>query len=148
MMSGGGTVMKWEAKHNFDVYRVCNRCEHEELDEDEEPCNDCFDIVGHPNWKAKDCQDCTTQHDSVDACYDCKSNIDHPTHYNTGKIETIVYIEDNLTKEQYEGFLQGNIIKYISRFRHKNGLEDLEKTKWYLEKLIESWQKGREIDVT
>lgn len=35
------------------------------------------------------------------------------------------------------GFLDGNVIKYVSRFRDKNGLEDLEKAKHYLDKLIE-----------
>ena len=34
-------------------------------------------------------------------------------------------------------FLEGNIIKYVSRYREKNGIEDLKKAKWYLEKLID-----------
>ncbi len=34
-------------------------------------------------------------------------------------------------------FLEGNIIKYVTRYKNKNGIEDLEKAKWYLEKLIE-----------
>lgn len=35
------------------------------------------------------------------------------------------------------GYLAGNIIKYVSRYKKKNGIEDLEKAKHYLEKLIE-----------
>ena len=36
-------------------------------------------------------------------------------------------------------FLEGNIIKYICRYRVKGGLEDLEKAKWYLDRLIENY---------
>ena len=36
-------------------------------------------------------------------------------------------------------FLEGNIVKYICRYRVKGGLEDLEKAKWYLERLIENY---------
>ena len=43
---------------------------------------------------------------------------------------------------EYEmGFLEGNIVKYIARYKSKNGLEDLKKAKWYLEKLIEKEEK-------
>lgn len=35
------------------------------------------------------------------------------------------------------GFLDGNVVKYVTRFRHKNGLQDLHKAKQYLDKLIE-----------
>ena len=34
-------------------------------------------------------------------------------------------------------FLEGNIIKYVTRYKEKNGIEDLKKAKWYLEKLID-----------
>ena len=34
-------------------------------------------------------------------------------------------------------FLEGNIIKYVTRYKDKNGIEDLKKAKWYLDKLIE-----------
>ena len=48
-------------------------------------------------------------------------------HYMAGKVEVIDYIRDQLTPEQYEGYLRGNVIKYISRYPHKNGLDDLYK---------------------
>lgn len=63
-------------------------------------------------------------------------NVNHPNHY-LGKVEVIDYIEDKLSFEQFEGYLVGNIIKYISRYQKKNGLEDLKKGRWYLNKLIE-----------
>jgi hypothetical protein len=58
--------------------------------------------------------------------------INKPTHYNQGKIEVSDFIID-----QKMNFLEGNIVKYVSRYKTKNGLEDLKKCKWYLNKLIE-----------
>ena len=56
-----------------------------------------------------------------------------PSYYHKGSIDTIKFcIENDLD------FLQGNIIKYIVRYKEKNGLEDLNKAKEYLDRLIES----------
>lgn len=55
----------------------------------------------------------------------------HPLHYNNG-IEAWDYIASHDM-----GFLEGNVVKYITRYKHKNGLEDLKKAKQYLDKLIE-----------
>lgn len=63
-------------------------------------------------------------------------NVNHPSHYNTGSIEVINYIEDKLDYNEFTGYLTGNIIKYISRYKHKNGIEDLQKAEWYLNYLI------------
>lgn len=65
-----------------------------------------------------------------------KDNI-NPNHYIFGGIETIEYLKAKLTAEEYRGFLKGNVLKYVSREAEKNGLEDLKKDKWYLDKLIE-----------
>lgn len=64
-------------------------------------------------------------------------NVNHPAHYNTGTIEVINYIKDKLNYESFTGYLTGNIIKYISRYKFKNGVEDLEKARWYLNYLID-----------
>jgi hypothetical protein len=40
------------------------------------------------------------------------------------------------TDEGFEYYLQGNIIKYLWRYRYKNGIQDLKKAQWYLAKLI------------
>lgn len=63
-----------------------------------------------------------------------KDNVNHPAHYTAGKIETIDVIED--TVADFQSVLQGNILKYVIRYRHKNGLEDLKKAQWYLNRLI------------
>lgn len=62
--------------------------------------------------------------------------VNHPSHY-LGNVEVIDYIEDKLSFDQFEGYLVGNVIKYLSRYQKKNGLEDLKKGRWYLNKLIE-----------
>lgn len=62
--------------------------------------------------------------------------INHPSHYTQGKYEVIDYIEDKLSKEELQGYCVGNVLKYVSRFKHKNGLEDLKKAEWYLNRLI------------
>lgn len=62
------------------------------------------------------------------------STVNHPSHYNLGKIEVIDYIED-----QDLGFCLGNAIKYISRAGKKNPdkeIEDLEKAIWYIQRRI------------
>jgi hypothetical protein len=64
-------------------------------------------------------------------------NVNSPSHYGQGKIEAIEYISDFLTPEEYQGYLRGNIAKYLHRFPYKNGIEDLKKAKWYLERLIQ-----------
>ena len=61
--------------------------------------------------------------------------VNSPSHYNQGNIETIDKILD--TVEDPSSYLLGNIIKYISRYKHKNGIQDLDKAEWYLKKLRE-----------
>jgi len=63
--------------------------------------------------------------------------VNKPAHYQ-GSIECILAIESSMSKESFRGYLKGNIIKYVWRYDRKNGVEDLEKAQWYLNKLIES----------
>lgn len=65
-----------------------------------------------------------------------KDNI-NPQHYKRLPKETIERIQDNLTEEEFKGYIKGNILKYLDRFEYKNGVEDLKKANWYLNKLIE-----------
>lgn len=65
-------------------------------------------------------------------------NVHKPMHYNLG-IETIDYINSwNM------GYMEGNVIKYVTRYKYKNGLEDLMKAQQYLEFLIEKVKKESE----
>jgi len=65
-------------------------------------------------------------------------NVNNPAHYGNGSIECIDYIEDFLNHDEFQGYLRGNIAKYMHRFPYKNGVEDLKKAQWYLNKLIET----------
>lgn len=68
--------------------------------------------------------------------------VNHPSHYNQGKIEVADFIVD-----QKMGFLDGNVVKYVARYRHKgHGVEDSKKARWYLDKLI-SIKEAKEADV-
>jgi len=62
--------------------------------------------------------------------------IDKPKHYNQADIECIDAIKA-ATGDGYEFYLQGNILKYLWRYRYKNGIEDLKKAEFYLKRLIE-----------
>ena len=73
---------------------------------------------------------------------DILDNVEHPSHYCRGGIECIDAIEASLGKDEFAGFLRGNIIKYVWRYKDKNGLEDLKKAQWYLNKLIEVVKNG------
>lgn len=64
--------------------------------------------------------------------------VNSPNHYKQGNRETIEVIKDYMTKDEFTGYLKGNIIKYVGRFRFKGKpLQDLKKANWYLNKLIE-----------
>jgi hypothetical protein len=62
--------------------------------------------------------------------------VNSPKHYNQAGVECIDAIRA-ATGDGYEYYLQGNIMKYLWRYRYKNGAEDLKKAQWYLTKLIE-----------
>jgi len=66
--------------------------------------------------------------------------VNNPPHYNKYGVECLDAIR-SATGEGYEYYLQGNIIKYLWRYRYKNGVEDLEKAKFYLDKMIQTVKK-------
>lgn len=70
-------------------------------------------------------------------------NVNHPSHYTHGKIETIDKIEDVLGLEGFQAYCVGNAIKYLDRYKLKNGFEDIKKAKRYLEFYIEKTE-GKE----
>jgi len=114
----------YEAK--YQLYYVCEKCF-------------CVDYVinsinpnikhEEPDWNAleKEFGSFAKQND----------NVNHPSHYTQGGIETIDYLEAKLTGKEFRGYLKGNILKYMSRANLKNCAEDYKKAQWYLNKLIE-----------
>ncbi len=68
--------------------------------------------------------------------------VNHPPHYNKQGVECIHAIEA-ATDDGYQYYLQGNIIKYLWRYRYKGKpIEDLQKAKWYLDRLIGIMENG------
>ena len=100
------------------------------------------------------CEGCALKICSTEECVElvrmwlegkCKDNppadnVNHPSHYTSGKIEVIDFIED---KEL--GFHLGNAVKYISRAGRKDAnktIEDLRKATWYINRQIQILEKG------
>ena len=69
--------------------------------------------------------------------------VNSPSHY-VGKIEVIDYLRDKLTPAEFTGFCIGNVLKYTSRWRKKDGVQDLKKAKVYLEWAIENEDKKQD----
>lgn len=62
----------------------------------------------------------------------------NPAHYK-GAVETIDYLRDKLSPDEFAGYCKGNVIKYLSRANLKGGAEDYGKAAWYA-----SWLAGRD----
>jgi hypothetical protein len=73
-----------------------------------------------------------------------KDNVNHPSHYTQGAIECIDAIKE-ATKGLFgiEAVCTANIIKYVWRWKFKNGIEDLYKAEWYLDRLIKEATKKK-----
>jgi hypothetical protein len=80
--------------------------------------------------------------------------VNHPSHYANKEIEVIDYIRDTLTPEGFTEYCGGNVLKYVSRWRNKGGIEDLKKAQVYLGWMIDSAEKeakagdGRGLSIT
>ncbi len=70
-----------------------------------------------------------------------KDNI-NPQHYKNGKVECIDALESaTVNKTGIEAVCTANVIKYLWRYEDKNGLEDVKKAQWYLERLIKTLEE-------
>ena len=75
--------------------------------------------------------------------------INSPVHYNTGSMETINLIREGMSNDEFLGYLKGNVLKYICRYRHKhkeNPVKDLMKARWYIEKLISIMREKQVVE--
>jgi len=71
------------------------------------------------------------------------NNVHSPSHYMHGKKETIDVIRDCMESDEYHGYLKGNVLKYVSRYKFKGEpLEDLQKANWYLNRLLKEVSNG------
>lgn len=69
--------------------------------------------------------------------------LDNQSHYKNQGVEPIDLMRKNFSKEEFAGFLQGNVLKYMLRYKDKNGIEDLKKAKTYLTWLIEEEENAK-----
>lgn len=73
---------------------------------------------------------------------DDKDMVNSPSHYTQGSIECIDAIEQVVKDlDGMEAMCTGNAIKYLWRWKHKNGVEDLKKAVWYLQRMIDNYEK-------
>ena len=66
--------------------------------------------------------------------------INKPKHYHKNNIDVIQFSELQFDKLELQGFYRINVLKYITRFDRKNKIEDLEKAKFYINKLIDMYK--------
>lgn len=69
--------------------------------------------------------------------------VNHPSHYNQGGIECIDAIKAaTVSKTGIEAVCTANAIKYLWRYEEKNGIEDVKKARWYIDRLIKELENG------
>lgn len=90
-------------------------------------------------------EDCAFYKPMNQAASGAHDMVNHPNHYG-GSIEVIDYIRDKLTAEGFTEYCCGNVLKYISRWRKKDGIQDLKKAMVYLGWMIESAEKECETE--
>ena len=71
--------------------------------------------------------------------------VNHPSHYKAKNGMEVIDVIEAFTAnlEGYEATHTGNVIKYICRWKEKNGIEDLRKAQWYLNRLIKNIEEGK-----
>lgn len=70
-------------------------------------------------------------------------SVNHPQHYTAGKVECIDALESaTVNLSGIEAVCTANAIKYLWRWKQKNGVEDLRKARWYLDRMIEKMEGG------
>lgn len=95
-------------------------------------CPNCGLYEGHAHWCKENARDTANLYVSALANTPANDRQVAGDHYKSKAIQPWDYIASNNI-----GYLEGNVIKYVSRWRDKGGVADLEKARHYLDKLIE-----------
>ena len=139
----GALVKIIEVRGEYRNYEATNGVETWYVTEDEiEPVTESSpEIAPCENTDCvSDCSNCGCSHPSDEIINEMITDeVNKASHYNftSDDYEVINVLKAWLTKEQYVGFLRGNIIKYQARYQQKGGAKDLRKAEWYNSKLIE-----------
>lgn len=113
-------------------------------------CGDCIHFanrdcpVGNGNATADDECECPFFYLSSNGGKMVTDNVNSPAHYNQGGVECIEALKAALG-DKFIGFLVGNVLKYCWRYQHKNGLEDLRKAQYYLNRAIEEMSNEQPV---
>ena len=111
-----------------DEYKGCENCRYEDKEILDEPCVNCRNnyVAGTLGYKTHE------------LLWESPNNqVSHPSHYNQGGIECLDAMEAAYGKEATATFCLTNAFKYLWRTEHKNGLQDIDKAIWYLNKYKE-----------
>jgi len=65
-------------------------------------------------------------------------------HYRSKEVQPWTAMQSWMSAEEFEGFLRGNVIKYIARYKDKDGVRDVLKARHYLERLLEHIDRNNE----
>ena len=117
-------------------FTACADCDFYSLSSKDFPCSDCKHCVGRREHFAPYYTDKSPENSPVNQPK-TGEEIDHPTRYAGGKYECIDVMTDVFGEEAVRNFCKLNAFKYLWREQRKNGVEDLKKCAWYLDKLIE-----------
>lgn len=72
-----------------------------------------------------------------------QDEVNKPSHYNSGDIECIAAIQASMSRDEFQGYLKGNCLKYLWRYQYKGKpIQDLEKARWYLNRLLGTFHDG------
>lgn len=137
--SGSKTIEGWEGENNRYCYTPRSQGEEKPFKE--------WDDGGFINWAWSNKVEIIAQRERVTSINDdrlaqCIDNVNHPKHYTQGGIECIDAIKAaTVGKSGIEAVCVANVVKYLWRYEEKNGVEDVKKARWYLERLIEEMDK-------
>ena len=110
-------------------YKDCSNCRHECKGVFEEPCLNCkYNLSVNSN-----------ESEEYPLLWELRTDdpVSHPSHYTQGGIECIEAMEAAFGKEAVATFCHLNAFKYLWRTEHKNGVQDIDKAIWYLNKYKE-----------
>jgi hypothetical protein len=76
--------------------------------------------------------------------YECEDKmVSHPDHYQSESGIEVIDVIDAFVEDPKSAYAS-NVIKYVLRYKKKNGLQDLRKAAWYLDRLIKKMEKENE----
>ena len=112
--------------------KTCDKCKHFDRENYEYPCSECKNTANPMNNEYTERE--FMWEPLTENGYD---PVSHPAHYTHGRFECIDVMLDNFGKEAVEHFCLLNAFKYVWRSHHKNGIQDIKKAMWYLDKYLE-----------